>query len=113
MKKIILMVAAVMAMVVPTATAQKVNEEAILAKLSKSDAEVADAKKAAKAAVWVNRAKSYTEALMEPTKSLSTSLDVTFLSYTMGNPTETQTDEKGRQVLTYPWVKKIVMRVNY
>ncbi len=108
MKKIILMVAAVMAMVVPTATAQKVNEEAILAKLSKSDAEVADAKKAAKAAVWVNRAKSYTEALMEPTKSLSTSLDVTFLSYTMGNPTETQTDEKGRQVLTYPWVKVYV-----
>ena len=108
MKKIILMVAAVMAIVVPTATAQKVNEEAILAKLSKSDAEVADAKKAAKAAVWVNRAKSYTEALMEPTKSLSTSLDVTFLSYTMGNPTETQTDEKGRQVLTYPWVKVYV-----
>ena len=108
MKKIILMVAAVMAMVVPTATAQKVNEEAILAKLSKSDAEVADAKKATKAAVWVNRAKSYTEALMEPTKSLSTSLDVTFLSYTMGNPTETQTDEKGRQVLTYPWVKVYV-----
>ena len=99
MKKIILMVAAVMALVVPTATAQKVNEAGVLAKLSKSDAEVVDAKKSAKASVWVNRAKVYTDALMEPTKSLSTSLDATFLSYTMGNPTETTTDDKGRQVL--------------
>ena len=108
MKKIILMVAAVMALVVPTATAQKVNEAGVLAKLSKSDAEVVDAKKSAKASVWVNRAKVYTDALMEPTKSLSTSLDATFLSYTMGNPTETTTDDKGRQVLVYPWVKVIV-----
>ena len=46
-----------MALVVPTATAQKINEQATLAKLTKSDADVADAKKAAKAAVWVNRAK--------------------------------------------------------
>ena len=108
MKKIILMVAAAMALVVPTATAQKVNEAGALAKLSKSDAEVVDAKKSAKASVWVNRAKVYTDALMEPTKSLSTSLDATFLSYTMGNPTETTTDEKGRQVLVYPWVKVLV-----
>ena len=105
MKKIILMVAAAMALVVPTATAQKVNESALLAKLSKSDAEVVDAKKSAKASVWVNRAKVYTEALMEPTKSLSTSLDATFLSYTMGTPTETVADEKGRQIHVYPWVK--------
>ena len=45
-----------MAMVVPTATAQKINEQSTLAKLSKSDAEVVDAKKSAKASVWVNRA---------------------------------------------------------
>ena len=42
MKKIILMVAAAMALVVP-ATAQKVNDAAILAKLNKSDVEAADA----------------------------------------------------------------------
>ena len=88
MKKIILMVAAAMALVVP-ATAQKVNDAAILAKLNKSDVEAADAKKSAKASVWVNRAKVYTDALMEPTKSLSTSLDATFLNYTMGTPSET------------------------
>ena len=48
MKKFILMVAAAMALIVPTATAQKINEDATLAKLTKSDAEVKDAKKAAK-----------------------------------------------------------------
>lgn len=105
MKKFILMVAAVMAMVVPTATAQKVNEEAVLAKLAKSDAEVVDAKKAAKAAVWVNRTKVYLDALMEPTKALSTSLDVTFLRYTMGEPDETSADAQNRQIWSYPWVK--------
>ena len=105
MKKFILMVAAAMALMVPTATAQKINEESTLSKLAKSDAEVKDAKKAAKAAVWVNRAKVYADALMEPTKALSTSLDATFLRYTMGEPTETVTDEQGRQIWVYPWVK--------
>ena len=105
MKKIILMVAAALALIVPTATAQKINEDATLAKLSKSDAEIQDAKKSAKASVWVNRAKVYAEALMEPTKALSTSLDATFLRYTMGEPTETGADAAGRQIWTYPWVK--------
>ncbi len=105
MKKFILMVAAAMALVIPTATAQKVNEEAVLAKLSKSDAESVDAKKSAKASVWVNRAKVYAEALMEPTKALSTSLDLTFLRYTMGEPDETTTDAQNRQIWVYPWVK--------
>ena len=105
MKKFILMVAAAMALIVPTATAQKINEDATLAKLTKSDAEVKDAKKAAKSSVWVNRAKVYADALMEPTKALSTSLDATFLRYTMGEPTETVTDEQGRQIWVYPWVK--------
>lgn len=105
MKKFILMVAAAMALIVPTATAQKINEDATLAKLTKSDAEVKDAKKAAKSAVWVNRAKVYADALMEPTKALSTSLDATFLRYTMGEPSETVTDEQGRQIWVYPWVK--------
>ncbi|MBP3643708.1 MAG: hypothetical protein J6J22_03570 [Alistipes sp.] len=99
------MVAAAMALIVPTATAQKINEDATLAKLTKSDAEVKDAKKAAKSSVWVNRAKVYADALMEPTKALSTSLDATFLRYTMGEPTETVTDEQGRQIWVYPWVK--------
>ena len=90
---------------VSAATAQKVNEEAILAKLAKSDTEVADAKKSAKATVWLNRAKLYAEALMEPTKALSTSLDVTFLRYTMGEPDETTTDAQSRQIWVYPWAK--------
>ena len=104
MKKFILMVAAALVLAAPVATAQKVNEEATLAKLTKSDAEIKDAKKSAKASVWVNRAKVYADALMEPTKALSTSLDATFLQYTMGNPTEKVQDEQGREVYVYPWV---------
>ncbi|MBQ6584965.1 MAG: hypothetical protein IIX42_07450 [Alistipes sp.] len=103
------MVAAVMAMVVPTATAQKINEQSTLAKLSKSDAEVVDAKKSAKASVWVNRAKVYTDALIEPTKALNVDFDVTFLNQIMNDtPTETVTDEQQRTVLVYPWVKVYV-----
>ena len=102
------MVAAAMTMVVSTATAQKVNESATLAKLSKSDVDVADAKKAVKASVWVNRAKVYADALMEPTKALSTSLDATFLTYTMGAPVETVADAQNRQIWVYPWVKVYV-----
>jgi len=105
MKKIILMVAAALVLVVPTVTAQKINEEATLAKLSKSDADVANAKKAVKSATWLNRAKVYTDALMEPTKALSTSLDATFLRYTMGEPEETTADAQNRQIWVYPWVK--------
>ena len=104
MKKFILMVAAALVLAVPAATAQKVNEASTLAKLAKSDAEINDAKKSAKASVWVNRAKVYADALMEPTKALSTSLDATFLQYTMGNPTEKSQDESGREVYAYPWV---------
>ena len=47
------MVAAAMALMVPTATAQKINEESTLSKLAKSDAEVADAKKAEEAQSWL------------------------------------------------------------
>ena len=98
-----------MAMVVPTATAQKINEQSTLAKLSKSDAEVVDAKKSAKASVWVNRAKVYTDALIEPTKALNVDFDVTFLNQIMNDtPTETVTDEQQRTVLVYPWVKVYV-----
>ena len=104
MKKFILMVAAALVLAVPAATAQKVNEASTLAKLTKSDAEIKDAKKSAKASVWVNRAKVYADALMEPTKALSTSLDATFLQYTMLAPTEKNQDEQGREIWVYPWV---------
>ena len=58
MKKSILMVMALMVLAVPAVTAQKnVNVDATLSKLAKSDADIANEKKAAKAATWLNRAK--------------------------------------------------------
>ena len=50
MKKTILSAFAALLLAVPAAQAQKVNKDALLAKISKSDADIADAKKNAKAA---------------------------------------------------------------
>ncbi|MBQ7856760.1 MAG: hypothetical protein IJ348_06590 [Alistipes sp.] len=104
MKKSILMVMALMVLAVPTVTGQKINQEAVLAKLTKCDADSENAKKAGKAATWVNRTKGYADAILEPTKSLFIGLDATMLRYTMGEPEETSADKSGRQVWDYEWV---------
>ena len=104
MRKSILMVMALMVLAVPTVTAQKINQEAVLAKLAKCDADAANEKKATKAATWVNRAKGYSEAILEPTKNLFIGLDATMLRYTMGEPEEMTTDKSGRQIWNYEWV---------
>ena len=51
MKKLIMMAAAALLFVAPAAQAQRVNQEAIRAKLAKSDADIADAKKSVKAEI--------------------------------------------------------------
>ena len=55
MKRFILMAAAAALLAIPAAEAQKVNKEATLSKLEKSDADIANPKKNAKAATWINR----------------------------------------------------------
>ena len=45
-------------------------KDSFLSKIEKSDADIADAKKGAKAATWVNRGKLFYEAASEPTKNL-------------------------------------------
>lgn len=107
MKKLLLIVAALAVLAVPTAMAQKINDAAFRAKMAKSDAEIADAKKAAKAATWLNRAKVYGDAIMEPTKNLFSGLDATMLRMTMGEPDETD-ETKDATVWVYPWVKVYV-----
>ncbi len=57
MKKTILSVFAALLLAVPAVQAQKVNKSAILSKIEKSDADIADAKKSMKAATWINRGK--------------------------------------------------------
>ena len=104
MRKSILMVMALMVLAVPTVTAQKINQEGILAKLAKCDTDAANEKKATKASTWVNRAKLYADAILEPTKSLFIGLDATMLRYTMGEPEEMTADKSGRQIWNYEWV---------
>ncbi|MEG2023172.1 MAG: hypothetical protein RRZ83_03545, partial [Alistipes sp.] len=85
MKKLILMAAAVLLLAAPAAQAQKVNKEAILSKLEKSDSEIADAKKNAKVSTWLNRGKTYFEAAAEPTKNLFGGMELAVLKLAIGD----------------------------
>lgn len=69
MKKLILALSAV-ALLGMAAQAQDFNKEALLQKIAKNEAAAADAKKSTKAATWINLAKSYIDAAIQPTKGL-------------------------------------------
>lgn len=95
MKKSFLTLLAALLLAVPAVQAQKVNKAAILAKIEKSDAEIADAKKAVKAATWLNRGKAFYEAASEPTKSLFVNMDAQMLNLAVGQPTGKGTETIG------------------
>lgn len=86
MKKLVLMAAAMLMFALPAANAQKVNTASEVAKLEKADAACQDAKKGIKAATWLNRAKSYTDAYMAPTKELGRGVPVQVLQMNVGQP---------------------------
>lgn len=86
MKKMILSAFAVLLLAVPTVQAQKVNKSAILAKIEKSDADIADAKKGAKASTWIARGKTFYEAASEPTKNLFGNMESAMMTLAIGNP---------------------------
>ena len=89
MKKIISMVVVLAALVVPTVTAQKINDASFKAKLEKSNADIANPKKAEKSATWFNRGKLCSDAILAPTKSLFSGLDANMLPMSVGvMPTE-------------------------
>ena len=71
MKKTFLTAFAALLVAIPAVQAQKVNKSGLLTKIEKSDADIADAKKNAKASTWINRGKALYEAAVEPTKSLT------------------------------------------
>ena len=71
---------------VPAVEAQKVNKSAIVGKLQKSDADIADAKKNAKASTWMNRGKVYYEAAVAPTKDVFVGMETMMLKMTAGEP---------------------------
>ena len=86
MKKTILTALAALLVAVPAVQAQKVNQEALLAKIEKSDADIANEKKATKAATWLNRGKAFYEVAIEPTKSLFVNMDAAMLKLAVGEP---------------------------
>ena len=94
------MVVVLAALVVPTVTAQKVNDAAFKAKLEKSNADIANPKKAAKAATWLNRGKICADAIIEPTKSLFSGLEVGMLPMSIGVPATEVKDN----IHSFEWV---------
>lgn len=90
MKKMFLTAFAALLVAVPAVQAQKVNKEALVAKIEKSDADIADAKKGAKASTWINRGKAFYEAATEPTKSLFVNMDAAMLKLAIGEPKGTE-----------------------
>ena len=106
MKKTILTALAALLVAVPAVQAQKVNKEALLAKIEKSDADIANEKKAAKAATWINRGKAFYEVAAEPTKSLFVNMESTMLKLTVGEPKSTSQETLNGVQYTawvYPW----------
>ncbi len=88
MKKMILSVLAVALMAIPAVQAQKVNESALRDKIEKSNADIADAKKGAKASTWLNRGKAFYEAASAPTKDLfMNQMETMMLTLAAGQPT--------------------------
>ena len=90
MKKFMLMVATISLLSIPAANAQKVNKEATLSKLEKSDADIANPKKNTKAATWINRGKVYFNAAAEPTNGLFAPMETAIMKISIGEPTSTE-----------------------
>lgn len=109
MKKLIFAVMAVMVMAAPMANAQKVNKDATLAKLTKADADVADAKKGSKAATWINRGKAYYAAASAATKDIYVGMSIADLELALGKADSIAdgvvVGDKTLSELTYPWLK--------
>ncbi len=84
MKRMFVTAIAALLLAAPAVQAQKVNKEAILSKLEKSDADIANPKKNMKAATWLNRGKAYYEAAVAPTKDVFVGMDPMMLQLAAG-----------------------------
>ena len=100
MKRIITLVAALAVISAPAATAQKISSDAHKAKLEKSNADIANPKKAAKSATWYNRGKICVDAIVAPTKDIFSGLDANMLQISLG----TAPIEVKDNVHSFEWV---------
>ena len=106
MKKVLFLVAAMFALALPAANAQKVATAKELAKLEKADATVLDAKKGLKASSWVARANAYANAYILPTKELGQGIPAQVLQMNVGNP-------EGSYESTFQGMPSIVFSYEY
>ena len=107
MKKLILLAVTALFCLSTAVQAQKINEESILAKLEKSDADIANEKKSTKANTWLNRAKAYMEAVTAPTIGVFEGMDMQLLKLTLGEATSTGAEtinEVAYETFTYPYL---------
>lgn len=108
MKKTILMLFAAMLLSAPVAHAQKVNQDALLAKIEKSDHDIADAKKGAKSSTWINRGKAFYDAAVAATKDVFIGMDAPMVALAMGKAQAQETatiNGMEYNVHVYPYVK--------
>ncbi len=96
MKKLVLFFLAAMTLSVASAQV-KVDIEGLRKKVAAADANVQDAKKAAKAATWIDRGNAYFQAAVGPDASLYKFMDQTNVTLLCGKPKETITKELGGQ----------------
>ena len=114
MKKLFLSALAVACLALPALHAQNVNEKGLLSKIEKSDADIADAKKGAKAATWLTRGKAFYDAAVAPTQNLLPGTDAAFFSSMVGgNPISTDKTviaDSTYDVWVYPWFNAYLLR---
>ena len=107
MKRLIFAVMAIMIMAAPVANAQRVNKEALLAKLEKADADSKNEKKATKAATWIARGKAYYEAASAPVKDIFPGMEMSIAEISIGKASSVKEGVKlagqAYTEMTYPW----------
>lgn len=103
MKKTILSAFAALLLAVPAVQAQKVNKTALLSKIEKSNADIADEKKASKAATWMNRGKAFYDATVAPTKDIFGNMEASMITLAVGTP-ESQGEETIGSAAYEAWV---------
>lgn len=108
MKRILMMVAAIMLVAAPAANAQKVNADALKAKVAKADADAANAKKNIKSATWISRGQAYLAVVDAPEAGLYIGMPMNMLEVSLGKPMATNEGvKKGYSELNelqYPYV---------
>lgn len=111
MKRILMMVAAVLLVAAPAANAQKVNADALKAKVAKADADAANAKKNVKSATWLTRGQAYLAAVDAPEANLYIGMPVAMLEVSFGKAISSQEVKKGYGQfieMTFPYVNVYV-----